>query len=103
MSESPMLLCYDIRNPRRLVRVYRRARRFGLALQYSVFYLELSESRLNDLLDQIHSVIDETEDDVRVYRISGLQAVQQIGRSIFPDGVLVTGSRGGAMGMGQGK
>ena len=63
----------------------------------------MSESRLNDLLDQIHSVIDETEDDVRVYRISGLQAVQQIGRSIFPDGVLVTGSRGGAMGIGQGK
>lgn len=93
-----MLLCYDIRNPRRLLRVYRRARRYGIALQYSVFYLELTKSRLTELLAQIRSVIDESCDDVRVYQINGLSDIQQIGRGMVPEGLMVTGARGGVWG-----
>lgn len=94
MGETPMLLCYDIRNPRRLLRVHRRSRRVGVALQYSVFYLELSRSRLNDFLEQLRLVIDESEDDVRVYQISGLHEIQQIGCGMIPAGVLVLSVHG---------
>lgn len=100
VAEAPMLLCYDIRDPRRLVRVYQRARRFGVALQYSVFYLELTQSRLNDLLEQLRSVIDESCDDVRVYRINGLSDIRQIGRGRMPEGFLLTGSCGGSINAG---
>lgn len=91
MGESPMLLCYDIRDPRRLGRVYQRARRVGIPLQYSVFYLETTRSRLNILLDDIASVIDEKADDVRVYTIGGMQDIEQIGERILPEGILLAG------------
>jgi CRISPR-associated protein Cas2 len=90
-----MLLCYDIRDPRRLQRVYRRARRCGLPLQYSVFYLETTRARLNQLLEQIAAVIDASEDDVRVYNIGGLGEIQSIGEPIVPAGVTLAGSRSG--------
>jgi CRISPR-associated protein Cas2 len=91
MTEQPMLLCYDIREPRRLRRVYRRARRVGLPLQYSVFYLELNKTRLDRLLAEISDVIDHSVDDVRVYGIAGLGDIQQIGQPILPAGVRLSG------------
>jgi CRISPR-associated protein Cas2 len=85
-----MLLCYDIRDPRRLVRVYRRARRAGIPLQYSVFYLKLTRDRLNQLLEQIGSVIDWKVDDVRVYNFGGLEEIEQLGENPLPLGVMLT-------------
>lgn len=93
MRESPMLLCYDIRDPRRLQRVYRRVRRFGMPLQYSVFYLETTKARLNELLDDIATVIDHDEDDVRVYHFGGIEEIEQVGQPILPDGILLPGRK----------
>lgn len=52
------LLCYDVRDERRLRRVGKLAEEFGYRLQYSVFVCDLSpversrfERRLDDILD----------------------------------------------------
>jgi len=52
------LLCYDVRDERRLRRVGKLAEEFGYRLQYSVFVCDLSviercrlEERLNDILN----------------------------------------------------
>lgn len=66
-DERRHILAYDISDERRLSRVHRRVKRDGVALQYSLFDLHLPQSRLRRLLGDLRDLIDEREDDVRVY------------------------------------
>ena len=46
MSSSPLLLCYDIRDPKRLQKVHREVKKVGMPLQYSVFYIEMNNDEV---------------------------------------------------------
>ncbi|MDH7514064.1 MAG: CRISPR-associated endonuclease Cas2 [Clostridiales bacterium] len=61
------LLCYDIKDDSRLNRVLRYMKGKGIHLQYSVFHCHLTHTELLKLMDDIKSLIDENEDDVRIY------------------------------------
>lgn len=87
MSASSLLLCYDIRDKKRLVKVHRLVKRHGLALQYSVFYLEMTNAEVGRLLGKLEELIDERVDDVRVYAISRFEDIQMLGESLLPEGV----------------
>jgi CRISPR-associated protein Cas2 len=90
------LVCYDIADPRRLQRVHRYLRRFGLPLQYSVFTVRLSQKRQQRLLLGLKQLIDEREDDVRMYPLPDNGERLCLGRQMLPeDVVLVEG--GGPM------
>lgn len=96
MSESrerDYLVCYDIRESRRLQRVHRRLRRWGLPLQYSVFYCRLSAPRRRSLVRELEALIDESEDDVRLYPLPSGAVIHCLGRRPFPHGVAVGGLR----------
>lgn len=86
-TNSPLLLCYDIRDPKRLQRVHKCVKKVGLPLQYSVFYLEMSNANVTLLLNQLAKIIDASQDDVRVYAISRFDDIQLLGASLLPQGI----------------
>ena len=63
----PLLICYDIANPRRLQRLHRRLAKQAVMVQYSVYYCELTLKGMERLKAMIADHIDPTEDDVRLY------------------------------------
>lgn len=87
MTKSPYLLCYDIRDRKRLLRVHRVACGFGISVQYSVFYLELDSAQVDRLLGKLARVIDDSEDDVRLYSVYNIKHAEFLGCSLIPSGV----------------
>ena len=61
------LVCYDIAEPKRLAKVYKFIKGQGIHLQYSVFHCSLTWQQLLQLEEKISWLIDEEEDDVRIY------------------------------------
>ena len=86
-TNTPLLLCYDIRDPERLQRVHNCVKKVGLAMQYSVFYLEMSNADLTQLLNRLLTIIDSSRDDIRVYAISRFEDITLMGASMLADGV----------------
>ncbi len=86
-TNTPLLLCYDIRDPKRLQRVHNCVKKVGLAMQYSVFYLEMSNADLTQLLNRLLTIIDSSRDDIRVYAISRFEDITLMGASMLADGV----------------
>ncbi len=82
------LVCYDIRDPKRLSRVFRHIKQSGVHLQYSVFYCRLTWEGLVKLKAQLRSIINEKEDDVRIYPLPSEIKVKIMGcGDRVPDGV----------------
>ena len=86
-TNTPLLLCYDIRDPKRLQRVHNCVKKVGLAMQYSVFYLVMSNADLTQLLNRLLTIIDSSRDDIRVYAISRFEDITLMGASMLADGV----------------
>lgn len=82
------LVCYDISDPRRLVKVFRLMKGMGLHIQYSVFHCSLTWHNLTELKEKLKSIIDEREDDVRIYPLPSEEKVTVMGcGGRIPDGV----------------
>ena len=82
------LVCYDISEPRRLVRVYKLMKGRGLHIQYSVFHCSLTWPNLVELKDKLRYLIDEKKDDVRIYPLPTEKKVIVMGcGDRIPDGV----------------
>lgn len=88
-KSSSFLICYDIADPKRLLRVHRCLKKQGLPLQYSVFTADLKRLQVESLLRQITALIDLREDDVRCYTFPAAVEFDLLGRQIFPDDVLL--------------
>lgn len=84
VTPAEWLICYDIRDRRRLTRVHRCCCRYAMPLQLSVFAARLSEQRLQNLLEQLEQLIDPDEDDIRVYPIADLNDSILFGTSRLP-------------------
>ena len=67
--KSWYLLAYDVREPRRLRRLHYLLCKHATALQYSLFLLEKKKSDVPELLENIRKLVNEKEDDVRLYPI----------------------------------
>lgn len=65
--KSVYLISYDIKEDRRLNRVHRFLKGRGIHLQKSVFYCHLSSEELKKVQQELRKLIDETEDDIRIY------------------------------------
>lgn len=87
------LLAYDIADPVRLQRVHRAVRQIGLPLQYSVFLVPARAAELDALLRELHALIVDAEDDIRVYPLPARLEAERFGRQRLPDGLtLVRGN-----------
>ena len=75
----PLLICYDIADPRRLRRVFRELRDLALPVQKSVFFAELTAADLNGLLDRLAQGIEPAEDRVQVFYLQDPAASRGLG------------------------
>ncbi len=81
------LVCYDIRDRRRLVHVCRYLKGRGLHLQYSVFFCSLTWEELQKVKARLRGMINEREDDVRIYPLPSSPEVVALGRGArIPEG-----------------
>ena len=63
---------YDIADPRRLSRVAKILKDYGLRVQQSKFELEVTEKELARLHQRIVAVIDDEEDGVKYFPLCGI-------------------------------
>jgi len=84
------LICYDIRHQRRLARVLRCMKKMGLHIQYSVFFSRLTKDELALLKSELLDIIDDEEDDIRIYSLPSDLNITVIGRGDrIPEGVSI--------------
>lgn len=88
-EDTGWIVCYDIRDKRRLVRVHRHLKKWGVPLQYSVFMVQASASRLHRLMCELEDLIDTSADDVRACRFPPGAECHTLGPSLLPDDVLI--------------
>jgi CRISPR-associated protein Cas2 len=82
------VVCYDVADPRRLVRVCRLMKDWGAHLQLSVFLCSLTWKELGQLKRWLAELIDEREDDVRIYPLPAGDAISTLGLGDrVPEGV----------------
>ncbi len=87
---SNYLICYDIRDEIRLMRVYKKMKRTGLHIQYSVFHCRLSRNELLELKGSLNEIIEKSEDDIRIYPLPSDTKVVVMGQGDrIPEGVTV--------------
>lgn len=67
---SRYLICYDICHPKRWRKIFKACAGVCEHLQYSVFYYEGSQGRLNHLMRTLAGYIHPDEDDLRLYPLS---------------------------------
>jgi CRISPR-associated protein Cas2 len=75
---SVFLVCYDIRDPKRLRRVFKTMRGFGDHLQLSVFRCELSDATKVRMLMALQPVLKNDEDQVLVFRLGPLDGTYTV-------------------------
>jgi CRISPR-associated protein Cas2 len=78
------LVAYDIRDPRRLVRLHRFLRKQAEAVQFSVFYYEGNAAQVGRLARDIEHHIDPRCDDVRIYQLPERIECTTLGRGSMP-------------------
>jgi CRISPR-associated protein Cas2 len=86
---QPHILSYDIADPRRLVRVHRRLRDWGVPLQYSVFLVLVNAQQRGVLLGEVAALIDPAADDVRLYPLPLRPELVMLGEPPITLGVLL--------------
>lgn len=86
------LICYDIRQPKRLQRLQRLISRHAMQVQYSVYYATLYPSEMDNIIAKVQKIIKSSEDDVRIYTTPPLERAFIIGKRC-PD-VMIFGENG---------
>jgi len=87
-AKTLYLIAYDIPSQKRRTRLANRLEDFGVRVQKSVFECELTADLLRELRRCITSLIDDTEDNVRIYSLCGECAghVDSLGTAHFLEG-----------------
>lgn len=67
MHKNNFLICYDIRDKKRLQRLQRLISSHAIQIQYSVYYTTLYRHEMDAIIDKIKPIINATDDDVRIY------------------------------------
>lgn len=87
---SNYLVCYDIKDERRLMRVYKKMKSRGLHIQYSVFHCRLSRDELLELKRSLGDIIEKSMDDIRIYSLPTDIKVTVLGQGDrIPEGITI--------------
>jgi CRISPR-associated protein Cas2 len=97
------IVAYDIRDDRRLRRVYSYLMRLAVHVQYSVFVAHLTRGGLERVTSALRGIIDEREDDVRIYPLPEHPEWTQLGEPTLPEAVYLLGGPSGDALIGAGR
>lgn len=75
------LIAYDVSDKRRLQRVHRYLKKEGIALQYSVFLIEVSAREYTTITEGLLKLTCNKDDDVRFYRCQSEEHIWMAGKS----------------------
>lgn len=90
MAENrKFLICYDIVDDKRLRRVHQLLSNHAMAVQYSIFEAELSNSELDSLKEKILSCINTKQDKVTIYRLFKTNAKTQLAKTAPDDFIYI--------------
>ena len=81
----PWLVTYDIADPRRLARVFKRLKKEGIPVQYSVFAVDATATKMGTLMAELKALIDGRADDVRGYRLPEEGWRATLGDAMLPE------------------
>lgn len=87
------LIAYDIADPRRLQRVHRFLSSQAVPVQYSVFATRSSPMKAGLIRAGLAAIIDEGEDDVRIYPVPEPADLTVFGKKALPDGLSLIDGR----------
>ena len=80
------LLAHDIRDKKRLQRVWRYLRQEGVRLLYSVYLLAGTRHQVEAIIERLRELIDERADDVRIYPLTENTRIWGLGTQFNEDG-----------------
>lgn len=83
------LIAYDIANPRRLNRIRRQIIKDALPVQYSLYLYHGSQKETQKLLDELSTLMDTQEDDLRAYPIPSRVEIDLIGQHGMPSNLIL--------------
>jgi len=87
------IIAYDIRNQKRLHKVFKTMKDFGEHRQYSIFECRLSEVSLLKLKNKLENIIDKQDDQVLIIKLceSCLNSIEAMGipRLVSTDGYMI--------------
>jgi CRISPR-associated protein Cas2 len=63
------LVTYDIRDDRRLRRIFQKMRGYGQHLQYSVFRCYLTDARKVRMISELSPLIDHKQDQILIFNL----------------------------------
>ncbi len=86
------VVAYDIRDPRRLLRVHRAMTGLGHPLQYSVFAADLNPGEKAEAIATLTRLIAPDRDDVRVYSVPSALFGAWRGPLLSPAGLIMPSS-----------
>lgn len=84
------LIGYDICDPKRLQRIYRKITKFATPLQYSIFWFQGEKAHLDKVLAQVLPLLNKKEDDLRIYPLASNTPYWNLGRPTLPEGIIWT-------------
>lgn len=82
-------MAYDISDPKRLSKVHRFLKKYGIPVQYSVFVAQMTDRNLVKIINGMNSIINEKEDDVRIYPLPVSQDRHVLGKQMFPSDIML--------------
>jgi len=68
--KAKYLVCYDICDAKRLRRIHRLIRDWGIPIQFSIFEVEVLPKQCEKLKTELSQLMDLSEDKVMFYRLS---------------------------------
>ena len=82
-----MIVAYDIAEPRRLTRVAKAVKDYGIRVQKSIFEVEVDSRRFSQMKVRIEEIIEASEDGVKYFPLCEKCAgtVEIIGQGVFID------------------
>ena len=70
MKRFDFIICYDISDAKRIRRVAKRLEGDAIRIQKSIFFvMQISKNELRTLVEKLLTLIDEKNDDLRVYKV----------------------------------
>ncbi len=76
MKKFDFLICYDISCKKRLPKIAKVLEKTSIRIQKSIFfYPDVTRDEIRKLIDKLEKIINEKEDDIRVYRVDINQSI----------------------------
>ena len=84
------IICYDIRDSKRLLKVHNLLKKYAIHIAYSVFIFYGQTKEKDSLMREMFFLTDKT-DDLRCYVIPKDLFKIRFGKKVLPEGIILSG------------